>query len=649
MSQRYNLYRRTSGIYVVRISVPQRFRRYAGQCEIHTSTGTHDLHEAKQKSALLLAVWYQALQEYEQLDYRSLNDSAPLLAGEGMISLANFAQSIELPVSQLIQAVINRNLPVFWLATGQAGFYVDDFDAVEREPGAKRELQPGEKNDPPKEVIILNSAFELGIESFVNGYLRPFNPQHTLDCLLNAGVSEQEAAFRTSGDNQRGGWFFDVPGVDITADSLLISKVHAESLRLTWLAKTTPPAVSVHHTVPLTAPVIANEYVHRKFYKNNLSWLCSEYVKHRRKGKVSESAITDIRNYFAFMIEAMGDIQLEIFDRDFLRAYESKLRAIPANRNLVKTKYGVKTLDELIAKAAEYGDKLMTEESVRKYINGLYGAMKWAVDDGKLLKSPCENFFPSDDKDKRDQDHTDVFEPHEIQMIFSLPWFVAGTVERNAQGRFHQYCPFNYWAPLLGLMTGARVNEISQLLLGDILAEGGVYYLNLENDSESGKKLKNANARRKIPLHSKLISLGFIDYVNALKDAGYVRLFPELKPHKTKGYGRPVSAWFNESLLAGRLKLERNRSKSFHSFRHSVSTLLKEKGVSSELRAQLLGHVRGETETEVRYSKDLKPIHMIEVVEKIDFSLPEIAKFNIPDGLDAVRDALRRKRGKQAD
>ncbi|MCV5662995.1 integrase, partial [Escherichia coli] len=110
------------------------------------------------------------------------------------------------------------------------------------------------------------------------------------------------------------------------------------------------------------------------------------------------------------MIEAMGDIQLEDFDRDFLRAYESKLRTIPANRNLVKAKYGVKTLDQLIAKAAECGDKLMTEESVRKYINGIYGAMKWAVADGKLLKSPCENFFPSDDKDERDQDHTDIFE-----------------------------------------------------------------------------------------------------------------------------------------------------------------------------------------------------------------------------------------------
>ncbi|BDO04984.1 hypothetical protein KAM622c_45710 [Klebsiella quasipneumoniae subsp. quasipneumoniae] len=66
------------------------------------------------------------------------------------------------------------------------------------------------------------------------------------------------------------------------------------------------------------------------------------------------------------------------------------------------------------------------------------------------------------------------------------------------------------------------------MLLSDVLADDGVYYLNLESDNESGKKLKNANARRKIPLHSKLISLGFIDYVNALKDAGYARLFPAL-------------------------------------------------------------------------------------------------------------------------
>lgn len=38
MAQRNNLYRRSSGIYVVRIAVPARYRLYTGQREIHAST-----------------------------------------------------------------------------------------------------------------------------------------------------------------------------------------------------------------------------------------------------------------------------------------------------------------------------------------------------------------------------------------------------------------------------------------------------------------------------------------------------------------------------------------------------------------------------------------------------------------------------------
>ncbi|KEN08527.1 site-specific recombinase, phage integrase family [Escherichia coli 7-233-03_S4_C2] len=280
-----------------------------------------------------------------------------------MISLSNFAQSVELPVAQLIQAVMNRNLPVFWLATGQAGFYVAALSEAEL--------------DPLDGSYVLNYGEEKGIEGVAKGYLQlTAQPAH-LRNIISDGYSEA-SVFKTAGSDAKGGWFFTSGWPVIKPDTLLINKVHAESLRLDWLAKTTPPVASVHPTVPLAAPAptIDNEYVNRKYYTKNLSWLCSEYLKHRRKGKVSESAISDIRNYFSFMIEAMGDIQLEDFDRDFLRAYESKLRTIPANRNLVKAKYGVKTLDQLIAKAAECGDKLMTEESVRKYINGIYGAMK---------------------------------------------------------------------------------------------------------------------------------------------------------------------------------------------------------------------------------------------------------------------------------
>ncbi|EEQ19209.1 hypothetical protein yinte0001_33830 [Yersinia intermedia ATCC 29909] len=44
-----------------------------------------------------------------------MSESASLLSGEGMISFP------KLPVVQLIQVAIKRNLPVFWLASGQMG------------------------------------------------------------------------------------------------------------------------------------------------------------------------------------------------------------------------------------------------------------------------------------------------------------------------------------------------------------------------------------------------------------------------------------------------------------------------------------------------------------------------------------------------
>jgi Cys-tRNA synthase (O-phospho-L-seryl-tRNA:Cys-tRNA synthase) len=38
-----------------------------------------------------------------------------------------------------------------------------------------------------------------------------------------------------------------------------------------------------------------------------------------------------------------------------------------------------------------------------------------------------------------------------------------------------------------------------------------------------------------------------LEYVDALKAAGYDRLFPELKHNKIKGYRAGASKWFNEN------------------------------------------------------------------------------------------------------
>lgn len=355
MSPSTNLYRRNNGIYVVRISVPHRFRRYAGQCEIHTSTSTNVLSEAKQRAAKLLSVWHQVLLEYEQMDHRSLSHSAPLTVGVGMISIADFSQAIGLTVNHLVQTLINRNLPVFWRSVKQRGYYVKNIHDVEI--------------DPSTGGHIVDSAKALGIEDIADGLFRHFNTIHTLRSLIAFGSSEDEAAFRATGAAT---WFFDIPAVKITPENLLINKVHAESLRSDWLSKCPPPAAPAS----MLPPEPVNEYVHRKYYARTLSWLCERHIEFRKKGKVTESALQGTRDYFAFLIEVMGDERLEKVDCDFFYEFESKLRLIPAQRNLVKAKYNVDNIEQLIEIYDVKGLPLMTDDSVRKYLSGVFVSIK---------------------------------------------------------------------------------------------------------------------------------------------------------------------------------------------------------------------------------------------------------------------------------
>ncbi|MCZ5067667.1 integrase, partial [Escherichia coli] len=67
------------------------------------------------------------------------------------------------------------------------------------------------------------------------------------------------------------------------------------------------------------------------------------------------------------------------------------------------------------------------------------------------------------------------------------------------------------------------MNELCQLYLSDIrMSENGVSYLDFNLDSpdkvmdteaEADKSLKTLNALRQVPIHPRLIELGFLEYV----------------------------------------------------------------------------------------------------------------------------------------
>lgn len=136
-----------------------------------------------------------------------------------------------------------------------------------------------------------------------------------------------------------------------------------------------------------------------------------------------------------------------------------------------------------------------------------------------------------------------------------------------------------YWLPILGLFTGARVNEICQLNpQADILKdeESGVLYFWITKDTESDSRIKKSvktGDSRKIPIHKKIIELGFLEYLNRLKLSGAKLLFPSWKPINRRASGE-AEKWFRQFLRDIKLRDETPGMciLGMHAFRHTLLT-----------------------------------------------------------------------------
>lgn len=135
-----------------------------------------------------------------------------------------------------------------------------------------------------------------------------------------------------------------------------------------------------------------------------------------------------------------------------------------------------------------------------------------------------------------------------------------------------------FWLPHLGLFTGARVNELCQLnpqtdILIDV--ETGIYHLwiteETEGDARIVKKTKNEISRRKVPIHTKLVELGFLLYVERVKKTGEKLLFPAWKPSRGKASGA-AEKWFRQFLCDIGLRDETPGARivGMHAFRNTL-------------------------------------------------------------------------------
>jgi site-specific recombinase XerD len=179
-----------------------------------------------------------------------------------------------------------------------------------------------------------------------------------------------------------------------------------------------------------------------------------------------------------------------------------------------------------------------------------------------------------------------------------------------------------FWVPYIAAYSGMRKDEICQLHRDNIVEIDGIKCFAVIDHREE-QKVKTINSRRFVPIHSRLIELGFLDYLESLpelykkyNDKEYPdRVFPMLKRqlydfgHSFRNFDRRLRRY-----------ITKDERYVLHSFRHSVATKLTDLDFNSVKKADLLGHERGgDIITDTIYAGTSRVSELKKLVEAIKY------------------------------
>lgn len=236
------------------------------------------------------------------------------------------------------------------------------------------------------------------------------------------------------------------------------------------------------------------------------------------------------------------------------------------------------------ADVVRYKERLQAKKqsplTLIKHLSGLDALFKWAeVHAYTPAASPVKGLVPSKRQAKKQALKRQPFTDDELLPVLSSQEFLRQRMERSER----------YWLVLLLLFQICRREEAAQLYLKDIGEVDGVPFIQITAD-EKDQSLKNEGSKRRVPIHSSLIQLGFMQYVNSIRKARHQRLFPQLKSKGNNGYGDPVGKWFGR--LVSSLGLTDPRL-VIHSLRHGGITKLHSAAVPVNIVETLVGHSAG--------------------------------------------------------
>ncbi|WP_366142434.1 DUF6538 domain-containing protein [Acetobacter indonesiensis] len=311
----------------------------------------------------------------------------------------------------------------------------------------------------------------------------------------------------------------------------------------------------------------------------------------------SPDTLKATRKTIDLFIEAFGDKPIRQITGTVAGEFFDLLSSLPATHGKGKT---VLPLRMVIAQAQEQGQETVSGKTVKNHFSRMSSLWSHLVQRDLVDKNPWAGWDFNVTKKIVRRGWTDG----ELTLLASTHWSGAAVSHRT-------------WAGIItiGMFTGMRLGEICNLRRQDIEVIDNVPCFHVRPHIEDGWSPKTAAGTRIIPIHSSLLKM---EELNLLEANGEKYLFPDLTVSASGERGDNFARSFSKH----KKRLGLPDAVTFHSFRHTVSTKLRNQ--EAHIRELWIDTVLGHEATHksqgtMNYTSGIEVANLKQVIEALTY------------------------------
>jgi len=173
----------------------------------------------------------------------------------------------------------------------------------------------------------------------------------------------------------------------------------------------------------------------------------------------------------------------------------------------------------------------------------------------------------------------------------------------NPKRRFFRKYPDIFWGCMIALFTGARKNAAFTLQYKDIIQKDDIWCINFVQDCPGIKKLKTEDSERIVPIHSALIKMGFLNYIQKKHHVSNTDFIFKQTCLTSRGtLNHHLARPFFTFLKKINIKSGNSGRYDFHSFRKNANIAMEKCGIIRSYIDKIIGWMSTGSEGERSYS-----------------------------------------------